>query len=86
MTIRNITTRIGAALALGILGLTQAESLANSYAFHYTFGDGTTINGTLDGTPNGDIVEDVMNVHYKVNGIVGPDARDSEWVHLALAS
>jgi hypothetical protein len=54
-------------LALGLTGIAHATS----FDFSYAFGDGsnTLITGTLDGTQDGNFVDNVSNVTLSFNGI-----------------
>lgn len=56
-------------LILGLaLGLSPAASLAVPFNFSYTFGDGLLVTGSLDGTENGQFVDNVTNVAVFFNG------------------
>jgi hypothetical protein len=45
-----------------------ASAHADNFNFAYTFGDGPAITGSLSGVLNGDIVENISNVHVTFNG------------------
>ncbi|MQA41165.1 PEP-CTERM sorting domain-containing protein [Rugamonas aquatica] len=45
-----------------------ASAHAENFTFAYTFGDSQAITGSLSGHLNGDLVENVSNVHINFNG------------------
>lgn len=53
---------------LGILGLLLGTARATPFTFSYTFGDGTTVTGSLDGTQNGNFVQNISNVSLTFAG------------------
>jgi len=54
------------------LGLTAGSSFGTTFNYSYTFGDGLEVSGTLDGTQNGNFVENVSNVSVFFDGIAMP--------------
>jgi hypothetical protein len=59
-------------ILLGIAGLAcgaLSGRASITYDYSYTFGDGTVVSGTLDGTQNGDYVDNVNDVTVNFNGI-----------------
>jgi len=55
------------------LGLSTVSSYGTFFSYDYTFGDGLVVSGTLDGTQNGNFVENISNVSVFFNGTAMPD-------------
>ena len=49
------------------LGLASMAN-ATTYDFSYTFGDGTLLSGSLSGTANGALIQNIANVRVELNG------------------
>jgi hypothetical protein len=54
------------------LGLTVSSSYGTLFSYSYLFGDGLSVTGSLDGTQNGNFVENVSNVSVFFNGTAMP--------------
>jgi len=52
-----------------VLGLSAGSAAATTFAYSYTFGDGQMVTGKLDGTQNGEFVDNVANVSILFNGV-----------------
>lgn len=71
-----------AALALG--GVAQAAT----FDFSYTFGDGTFVNGSFEGTQNGSYIDNVSNISLYINStqvtgtIFGAQYDESNFTYL----
>jgi hypothetical protein len=50
------------------LGLALGTARADTFNFSYVFGDGLTVTGSLDGTENGNFVENITNVSVFFDG------------------
>lgn len=60
------------AAALLALGLALGTARADTFNFSYVFGDGLSVTGSLNGTANGNFVEDIANVSVFFGGNVLP--------------
>lgn len=60
-------TKLRAALAATTL-LLALNAHASVFSFSYTFGDQSTVTGTLNGTAAGDYVNNISDVHVFFNG------------------
>jgi hypothetical protein len=56
------------AMLLAGLGLASLAANATTYEFSYTFDDGTVLTGSLSGTANGALIQNISNVHVTLNG------------------
>lgn len=54
------------------LGLSAVSSYGTFFSYDYTFGDGLVVSGTMDGTQNGNFVENISNVSVFFNGTAMP--------------
>lgn len=59
-------------IGLALLGFALGAARADSFNFSYVFGDGLAITGSLDGTENGNFVENVTNVSVFFDGSALP--------------
>ena len=59
-------------LLTAALGLAVASTKADTFDYSYLFGDGLFVSGSLDGTANGNFVENVSNVSVLFNGVAIP--------------
>lgn len=55
-------------IGLVTLGLALGAARADTFNFSYVFGDGLAVTGSLNGTENGDFVENVTNVSVFFDG------------------
>jgi hypothetical protein len=69
----------------GILALVLALGTArgDTFNFSYLFGDGLLVTGSLDGTANGNFVENVTNVSvfFDGNALTGRSSRPGLTTH-----
>lgn len=66
-----ITSKLILLLAAN-LGLVAAFAKADAFDYSYLFGDGLSVTGSLEGTLNGNFVENVSNVSVFFNGSAIP--------------
>lgn len=55
-------------LLILVLGFTAGSSYGTTFNYSYTFEDGLEVSGTLDGTQNGNFVDNVSNVSLFFDG------------------
>jgi hypothetical protein len=60
-------------IALVSLGMTSGSIYADTFDYSYTFGDGDSVSGTLEGTPDGNYVDNVQDVTVSINGLNSSD-------------
>ena len=68
-----ITSQLVLLLA-ATLGLAAASAKAAAFDYSYLFGDGLSVTGSLEGTVNGNFIENVSNVSVFFNGTAIPGA------------
>jgi hypothetical protein len=59
-------------LRAGMLATTLMFALnaqANVFSFSYTFGDSTSVTGTLHGTADGDFIKNISDIHLAIDNI-----------------
>lgn len=59
-------------LRAGMLATTLMFALnaqANVFSFSYTFGDSTSVTGTLQGTADGDYIKNISDVHLAIDHV-----------------
>jgi hypothetical protein len=56
--------------AAAVVAACSGAAHASTFDFSYTFTDGQTVTGSLDGTQNGDLVTDISNVSVDFQGTV----------------
>src|SRR5579872_4476397 len=59
-------------LLVAALAATTLRTYATTFCWSYVFGNGIEVSGSLDGTQNGNLVQDILNVKMFINGTPVP--------------
>ncbi len=56
-------------LALSLIALASSlAQAATDYAFSYTFEQGSSVTGSFSGVANGNLINDLSDIHFSLNG------------------